>query len=156
MADLTKGGFQEVIDDPSVSVAIVTRVLFCQGKIYYDLLEKKEELKAVDTAIVRIEQLHPLPEKQIKKVLAKYKNAKEHFWVQEEPLNMGAWAYMLMNFTGAKLEPITRKPSGAPATGSSERSKSQQAYILNKAFLSSKFNTFKPKAKSKSRSQATT
>ena len=109
------------------------RILMCAGKIYYDLLEKREELKANDTAIVRVEQLHPLPEKEIEKVLQKYKGAREHFWVQEEPENMGAWPYMIMYFPH-ELKRICRPASGAPATGSSERSAMQQKTIVEEAF----------------------
>ena len=132
--ELSKGRFQEVIDDPTADPNNVERVIFCQGKIYYELLEKKEELKAGDVAVVRIEQLHPLPEGQIREVLAKYDRADRHLWVQEEPANMGAWHYMALNFPKVKLEGITRDGSGAPATGSSIRYAIQQKAIIEKAF----------------------
>ena len=109
-------------------------MIFCQGKIYYELLEKKEELRADKVAIVRIEQLHPLPEKQLNAVLERYANAKDHLWVQEEPMNMGAWGYLKLNWTSIKLECISRFISGAPATGSSVRWAIQQKAIVEQAF----------------------
>lgn len=132
--ELAKGSFQEVIDDATAKAADVETVILCQGKIHYDLLQRKEEEGRDDVALVRIEQLHPLPKTRIAEVLAKYKNAKRHLWVQEEPLNMGAWPYMNMYFDLVKLEAITRPPSAAPATGSAQRSALQQQYIIDTAF----------------------
>lgn len=137
MDELVNGKFQELIDDDYVKAAEVNKVIFCQGKIYYDLLAKQQELKATDIAIVRIEQLHPLPEKQILTVLDKYSNAKEHLWVQEEPENMGAWPNMVMYFPQVRLNGISRPASGAPATGSSKRSAAQQKDIVERAFRKS-------------------
>jgi len=133
LSDLTHGGFQELIDDTVVKAKDVRKVIFCQGKIYYDLLAKQEEAKAMDTALVRIEQLHPLPVDQIIAVLDKYSKAEPPVWVQEEPENMGAWPYLAMYFP-VRLEVIARPASGAPATGSSERSTAQQADIVARAF----------------------
>lgn len=141
--DLVKGGFQELIDDANAKPEQVERVVYCQGKVYYDLIAKRDELKNTDTAIVRVEQLHPLPVEQIEKVNARYKNAQEHVWVQEEPENMGAWPYMALHFP-VKLECISRHASGAPATGSSERSGIQQEKIVSEAF-----NRTSKKAKAK-------
>ncbi|MEX1131962.1 MAG: 2-oxoglutarate dehydrogenase E1 component [Flavobacteriales bacterium] len=138
--DLAKGRFQETIDDAKADPNKVSTVILCQGKIYYELLEKQQELSAEDTAIVRVEQLHPLPDKQLAAILEKYSNAERHLWVQEEPANMGAWAYMHMTFTehtvlsAYTLQRISRKASGAPATGSSVRFAMQQKYIIEKAF----------------------
>ncbi|HEY0978870.1 MAG TPA: 2-oxoglutarate dehydrogenase E1 component, partial [Flavobacteriales bacterium] len=138
--ELAKGRFQEVIDDANADADKVTTVILCQGKIFYELLEKQEELAAEDTAIVRVEQLHPLPEKQLAAVLRKYGNATRHFWVQEEPANMGAWMYMQSNFieheelSKFKLKRISRDASGAPATGSSVRWGIQQKAIVEQAF----------------------
>lgn len=138
--DLAKGRFQEVIDDAGADPKKVTTVVLCQGKIYYELLEKQQELGAEDTAIVRVEQLHPLPDKQLAAVLKKYSNSTRTLWVQEEPANMGAWMYMQMNFTehpvlsAYKLQRISRKASGAPATGSSVRWAMQQKSIIEEAF----------------------
>ncbi len=134
LEDLAKGRFQEVFDDATADPKKVDRVIFCQGKIYYELLEKKEELGADDVAIVRIEQLHPLPEKQLTALLKRYAGAKSHYWVQEEPANMGAWAYLTLNWTSVELECISRFTSGAPATGSSIRWAIQQKAIVEQAF----------------------
>src|SRR5690606_29853553 len=101
--DFHKGKrFQEVIDDAGVSgkqAKNVKRILFCSGKVYYGLHQKKEELKREDVAIVRIEQLYPLAETQIQKIIDKYKGA-EKFWVQEESMNMGAWSHLTVNYPG--------------------------------------------------------
>lgn len=138
--ELAKGRFQETFDDADADPKKVSTVILCQGKIYYELLEKQLELGAEDTAIVRIEQLHPLPDKQIIKILNRYTKAQRYLWVQEEPANMGAWSYIHMNFSehpvlsAYKLQRISRKASGAPATGSSVRFAMQQKYIIEKAF----------------------
>lgn len=127
--------FQEVIDDPAVTPAKlkkVKRAIFCTGKIYYDLLAKKEADKRDDVAIIRLEQLYPLAEKQIAKILKRYKNA-ETYWVQEEPYNMGAWSYIMLNYPN-QFTPITRKASASPATGFKKAHDQQQADIVEKAF----------------------
>lgn len=138
MADLTTGSFQEVIDDDAVNGSDVSRVIFCQGKVYYELLEKQREIKAYNTAVVRIEQIHPMPVDQLGAIVKKYDNASEFMWVQEEPRNMGAWPYMSMNFDMVPLKVICRPASGAPATGSSERSAAQQKEIVEQAFKRTK------------------
>ncbi|MCB9171161.1 MAG: 2-oxoglutarate dehydrogenase E1 component [Flavobacteriales bacterium] len=132
--ELAKGRFQEVIDDATADPKKVDTVVFCQGKIYYELLEKKEELDATGVALVRIEQLHPLPLKQLQAVLKRYAKASRHLWVQEEPENMGAWPYMNMYFKEVRLEAITRPASAAPATGSAQRSAAQQKAIIERTF----------------------
>ena len=138
--ELAKGRFHETFDDATADPKKVSTVILCQGKIYYELLEKQLELGAEDTAIVRIEQLHPFPDKQIAKILSRYTKAERYLWVQEEPANMGAWSYIHMTFSehpvlsSYKLQRISRKASGAPATGSSVRFAMQQKYIIEKAF----------------------
>ncbi len=132
--ELTKGGFQEVIDDSSIKKADkVKKVLFCSGKIYYDLLEKQEADKRDDVAIVRLEQLYPLAYKQVDAIVAKYKNAK-FAWVQEEPANMGAWVYMLSCYRNIDWELVSRKASASPATGYHKVHVKEQEAILDKAF----------------------
>jgi len=128
--DFTKGSFQEVIDDANVDTKNVKRVVLCSGKIYYDLLEGQQKKKTKDVAIVRMEQLHPFPEKQLNVVLKKYKGAKLT-WVQEEPANMGYWTYILRNMQGLDL--ISRKASASPATGYSKVHKAEQEKIVNQA-----------------------
>ena len=131
--ELATGAFQEVIDDETANAEKVTRVLFCSGKIYYELLEKKEELNAEEVAIVRLEQLDPLPRTQIAALQEKYANAK-WVWVQEEPANSGAWSHLLRKLRQVDLEIISRRASGAPATGSGQRHRIEQAKLIEKAF----------------------
>jgi 2-oxoglutarate dehydrogenase E1 component len=130
--DIIKGRFQEVIDDANTAKK-VSRILLCTGKIYYDLYEKKIADKRDDIAIVRLEQLHPLPEKQLAKVLEKYKGA-ETYWVQEEPKNQGYWTYLLRFDLFRSFNLISRKSSASPATGFSNVHKKEQADLLTKAF----------------------
>ena len=134
IADLSKGGFQEVIDDSIVNAKSVKRVVFCSGKVYYDLLERQAAEKEKDIAIVRIEQLYPFPKKQLNTITAKYKNADELIWLQEEPENMGAWSYLLRTWTNAKLKVIARAASASPATGSHKQHDKEQHALVEKAF----------------------
>jgi 2-oxoglutarate dehydrogenase E1 component len=133
VSDFTTGGFREVIDDADAKPAEIKRVLLCSGKIYYDLIEEKEKLKKTDVAVIRLEQLYPLPIKQLKALITKYKNADHWEWVQEEPSNMGALKFILENFTEIPLLKTSRPPSGSPATGSSSLHKIQQRKIVEKA-----------------------
>ncbi len=129
--------FQELYDDPEVGSATkakkVKRVLFCCGKVYYDLLQKKQADKRTDVAIVRVEQLYPFPKKGFEKLLTKYKSTKK-IWVQEEPENMGAWRYILAKYPGAGFEVVCRKASASPASGFKKVSDDQQAGIVEGAF----------------------
>ena len=143
--ELANGGFQELIDDASIDASKVSTVIFTQGKVHYELAEHREKNNITDTALVRIEQLHPLPADQMRAVIKKYAKAERYLWVQEEPLNMGAWSYMALNFNEVKWEVIARPASGAPATGSSKRSANQQIAIIEKAFRKST-TTVKEKA----------
>lgn len=133
--EMAKGSFQEVIDDVTAKVKEVDTVVFCTGKFYYDLLAKQEETGGADNiAIVRVEQLYPLPQKQLDTIISKYKNAKNYIWAQEEPENMGAWTHMLRHFTSVKLTPVTLAESGAPATGSSKAHAVRHNDIINRVF----------------------
>ena len=143
--ELTTGGFQELIDDANADADKVKTVIFTQGKIWYDLAEHREKNGITDTALVRVEQLHPLPADQMRAVIKKYAKAERYLWVQEEPLNMGAWSYIALHFNDVKWEVIARLASGAPATGSSKRSANQQIAIIEKAFAKSS-STAKVKA----------
>jgi len=132
--DFTKGKFQEVIGDVFADKAKVKKVLLCSGKVYFDLLERQEKDGRKDVAIVRIEQLHPLPLKQIEAELAKYKSA-ELYFVQEEPENMGCWSYIIREFGWARFKGlIARKKSASPATGFLKVHVEEQAALVNKAF----------------------
>ena len=137
LEEFTQGKFQEVINDANVKANEVTRVLFCSGKIYYELLEKQQNDKIKNVAIVRVEQLYPLPLQQMEAVFNGYKNAAEALWVQEEPENMGAWPYLLRKVRKTSfndIEVISRKESSSTATGFAKQHADQQAYILAKAF----------------------
>ncbi|WP_293947061.1 MULTISPECIES: 2-oxoglutarate dehydrogenase E1 component [unclassified Sphingobacterium] len=137
LKDFTEGVFQEVIDDANVAAKDVKRVLFCSGKVYYDLLEKQEADKRKDVAIVRIEQLFPIPAEQLKAIRKKYNKAKEFVWVQEENENMGAWSYYCRKLMGTDIAFtgfVARKESGSTATGYMKQHVAQQAAILNKSF----------------------
>lgn len=131
--DFTTGSFVEVLDDPNVSAKDVKRVILCAGKIYYDLAEAQQKKKTKDTAIVRFEQLFPFPDKQLKAVLKKYKDAKL-VWAQEEPANMGALSYIQRMMPKYGLEFVSRKASASPATGYSKVHKVEQDKIVNQAF----------------------
>ena len=128
--DFTKGSFQEVIDDVNVNAKDVKKVVLCTGKVFYDLLEGQTKKKNKDVAIVRMEQLHPFPEKQLNAILKKYKGAKL-VWTQEEPANMGYWSFILRYMTG--LELISRKASASPATGYSKVHKAEQEKIVSQS-----------------------
>ena len=136
LSEFTKGNFQEVIDDSFVKAADVKRVLFCSGKVYYDLLEKQQNDQRKDVAIVRLEQLYPLPYTQLEGIKSKYKNASELIWVQEEPENMGAWPYLSRKFrkSAFDFDLISRKESSSTATGYAKQHAAQQLYIISSAF----------------------
>jgi 2-oxoglutarate dehydrogenase E1 component len=133
--ELANGSFQTVIDDSEVKTSNVKSLVFVTGKFYYDLLEKREELERDDVALVRIEQLFPLPTTQMKEIIKKYKNADDIVWAQEEPKNMGAYSHMLMHFEEARnFRVCSRKMYAAPAAGSSVRSKSRHMRVIESVF----------------------
>jgi 2-oxoglutarate dehydrogenase E1 component len=116
--EMAKGSFQEVIDDSAAKVASIDTVVFCSGKFYYEMKVKAQELGVENMAFVRIEQLYPLPQKQIEAVIGKYKNAKNILWAQEEPANMGAWTYIAMSMRSIPFVGICRNATAAAAEGS--------------------------------------
>jgi 2-oxoglutarate dehydrogenase E1 component len=124
----------DVIDDDDVDTAEVRRVVFCSGKVYYDLLQRKQELQARDVALVRIEQLHPFPLKQIKAILRKYKKNMLTLFVQEEPENMGPWRYVRHMTGDMDITPVARLASGSPATGLTSMHRQVQEEIITKVF----------------------
>lgn len=132
ITDLSSGGFKEVIDDSDVSNT-VRKVLFCSGKMYYDLLAKKAESVVNDIAVVRIEQLYPLPEWQLKDIFNKYKGA-DFAWVQEEPMNQGAWLHLHRYEFPIKLSYYGRKSSASPASGFKKTHDKEQKEIVDAAF----------------------
>jgi 2-oxoglutarate dehydrogenase E1 component len=135
LEDFTNAKFQEVIDDKAAKASEVKRVLVCSGKIYYDLLEEKENNNRKDVAVVRLEQMYPVPYEQLDEIKDKYKNA-EFLWVQEEPENMGAWPFIcrVLRKSGFNFDVISRKPSSSPATGFAKQHIAEQAAIISKAF----------------------
>ncbi len=133
LEEFTKDGFKEVIDDDFVDTKKVKRVLLCSGKIYYELRERQQLDNRKDIAIVRVEQLYPMPEKQLTQIYTKYKNA-NFCWVQEEPKNMGAWLYLLRWDNNMHLKRISRESSASPATGFSKVHATEQLAIINAAF----------------------
>ena len=116
--DLSKGGFQELIDDASAKVSLVDTVVFCSGKFYYEMKEKAIEYGVENMAFVRLEQLYPLPKKQIDGILVKYKGVKNILWAQEEPANMGAWTHIAMSMREIPFVGICRNGTAAAAEGS--------------------------------------
>jgi 2-oxoglutarate dehydrogenase E1 component len=131
----TGNGFKELIDDATfTSGKGVKRVILCTGKIYFDLIAKRKDLgKEKEFAIVRLEQLYPLPSDQIDAVIEKYKGA-ELMWVQEEPGNMGAWQYILSFLYKQGIQLTSRKTSASPATGFKKQHDLEQEAVLEKAF----------------------
>jgi len=134
LSEMSKGGFREVMDDVTADPKKVRTIAFCQGKIFYELIQKKKELGIEEVAIVRLEQLHPLPKKQIDAIILKYDKAEERIWVQEEPWNMGAWAYLLTTWRENDLKFVGRSASGSPASGSQKRFEIRQNKIINSVF----------------------
>lgn len=148
VADLATGGFQEVIDDSDADVKKVKTLVFCTGKFYYDLLAAQEEKKRDDIALVRVEQLFPVPAEQMKEIIKKYKNADDVVWAQEEPRNMGAWSHFLMHFSEArKFRVASRRFYASPAAGSAVRSKKRHQQIIEYVFDKSKDNMTRPTTK---------
>ncbi len=136
LSEFTEGGFRELIDDQTAKPQDVKRVLFCTGKVYYDLLEKQTTDQRKDVAIVRLEQIYPLPLEQMEAVYAKYTKAKRYFWVQEEPENMGAWPFLSRKLRNSvfNIDCISREESGSTATGYAKLHIAQQLQIVSKAF----------------------
>ncbi len=143
IADLTSGGFLPVIDDREVSdPASVNRVVLCSGKVYYDLIEARKKADVSGVAIVRIEQFYPFPLTRLREVLARYPQAKQLVWAQEEPKNMGGWTFVQERLE--KLVPICERPiyvgrvaSASPATGSYAIHQAEQAKLVNEALTAS-------------------
>lgn len=133
--DLVKGRFQEVIDDADVKANDVDTLMFCSGKIFYEYQEKRKSYGEFNNiALVRIEQMYPFPDKQLKAIVAKYKKADKYFWIQEEPENMGAWSFMLRKFRDVKLDVISIPESASPATGSYKRHEARTKALFDKIF----------------------
>jgi 2-oxoglutarate dehydrogenase E1 component len=147
--ELTTGAFQEVIGDAQVLGNNVTRILLCTGKVYYDLLNKREELGRTDVAIIRLEQVYPWPLQQLQDVLRRYSDMADLFWVQEEPENMGAWYFIegqmqsIINPRKAagtsrrQLGFVGRPAAASPAAGPHKVHSDQQEALVAEAFAAS-------------------
>ncbi len=134
MSEFTNGGFKELIDDSSITDATtITKVLLCSGKIYFDLAERQQKENKTGIAIVRLEQIYPLPQKQLDELYKKYGKA-IWYWVQEEPLNMGAATFLRMNLKTINFYIISRQPSASTATGYAKIHAKEQAQIIDTAF----------------------
>jgi 2-oxoglutarate dehydrogenase E1 component len=139
--ELATGKFQRIIPDETSNPAAskIKRVLLCSGKIYFELAEQREKMKRDDVAIVRVEQLYPLPAELLQSTLAPYREGTPVFWVQEEPENMGAWYEFRVRF-GDRLfgrwpfAGISRPASASPACGSANAHKREQAALIAQAF----------------------
>ncbi|NNL83698.1 MAG: 2-oxoglutarate dehydrogenase E1 component [Winogradskyella sp.] len=139
--EFANGCFQMLIDDDTIKPKDVKTLVFVTGKFYYDLLEERENLNRADVALVRIEQLFPLPVKEIRAILKKYKHTDDIVWAQEEPRNMGAYSHMMMHLEESKsFRAATRRPYSAPAAGSSMRSKMRHQQVIDFVFDKTKNN----------------
>jgi 2-oxoglutarate dehydrogenase E1 component len=139
LRDFTAGQFQEVIDDSTVRADKVTRVLFCSGKVYFDLVAGREKHKAENVAIVRTEMMYPFPQAQVEALLKKYPSNAEIYWVQEEPRNMGPWRFMLecmqpLLSPKRTLHYAGRTESASPAAGTMKRHEQEQNDLVSDAF----------------------
>ncbi|MCX5204265.1 multifunctional oxoglutarate decarboxylase/oxoglutarate dehydrogenase thiamine pyrophosphate-binding subunit/dihydrolipoyllysine-residue succinyltransferase subunit [Streptomyces sp. NBC_00237] len=145
--EFTTGGFRPVIGDASVDASAVRKVVFCAGKVYYDLDAERQKRGATDTAIIRLERLYPLPGAELQAEIAKYPNAEKYLWAQEEPANQGAWPFIALNLIdhldlavgadiphGERLRRISRPHSSSPAVGSAKRHQAEQQALVNEVF----------------------
>ena len=139
--DFTSGSFKTLIGDEVVQPAKAKKLVFCSGKFYYDLLKQREDGKRDDVALVRLEQLFPLPVEEIRAQLAKYDKVSDVVWAQEEPRNMGTWSHLLLHLPeAANFRPATRRFYGAPAAGSAARSAKRHQEVIDYVFDETKDN----------------
>jgi 2-oxoglutarate dehydrogenase E1 component len=145
--EFTSGSFRPVIGDASAEPSAVRKVVFCAGKVYYDLEAERQKRGVTDTAIIRLERLYPLPGAQLQAEIAKYPNAEKYIWAQEEPANQGAWPFIALNLIdhldlavgadiphGERLRRISRPHSSSPAVGSAKRHQAEQMQLVNEVF----------------------
>ncbi|MFE9994106.1 multifunctional oxoglutarate decarboxylase/oxoglutarate dehydrogenase thiamine pyrophosphate-binding subunit/dihydrolipoyllysine-residue succinyltransferase subunit [Streptomyces avermitilis] len=150
--EFTTGAFRPVIGDDTVDAAAVRKVVFCAGKLYYDLEAERKKRGATDaaaaeTAIIRLERLYPLPGAELQAEIAKYPNAEKYLWAQEEPANQGAWPFIALNLIdhldlavgadvphGERLRRISRPHSSSPAVGSAKRHQAEQEQLVREVF----------------------
>ncbi|MES2588055.1 MAG: 2-oxoglutarate dehydrogenase E1 component [Bacteroidota bacterium] len=132
--EMAKGCFQEILDDKIENKNAIDTVVFCSGKFYYEMKVKAKELGVDNMAFVRIEQLYPLPQKQIEAVIASYKNAKNIVWAQEEPANMGAWTHIAMSLRHIPFIGVMRRSSAAAAEGSKKLHEKRLKLLFQEVF----------------------
>ncbi|MFF8473697.1 multifunctional oxoglutarate decarboxylase/oxoglutarate dehydrogenase thiamine pyrophosphate-binding subunit/dihydrolipoyllysine-residue succinyltransferase subunit [Streptomyces sp. NPDC015414] len=145
--EFTSGEFRPVIGDSTVDPAAVRKVVFCAGKVYYDLEAERQKRGATDTAIIRIERLYPLPGAELQAEVNKYPNAEKYLWTQEEPANQGAWPFIALNLidhldlavgadipAGERLRRISRPHGSSPAVGSAKRHQAEQEQLVREVF----------------------
>ncbi|PIF06139.1 MAG: 2-oxoglutarate dehydrogenase E1 component [Draconibacterium sp.] len=134
ISDLAKGRFMEIIDDQMADAEQIRKVVFTSGRLYYDLEKHKEENGITDVAIVRMEQIYPIPNKAINKILKKYKRSETLIWAQDEPENMGAWPFINRKLGCLGFKVVSRKESASPAVGLMEKHRQGLAEILQSVF----------------------
>jgi 2-oxoglutarate dehydrogenase E1 component len=142
VADFTTGTFQPVLRDPGIGGSplradAVRRVVLCTGKVFYDLVQARAARGITDTALIRVEQLYPMPVQELRSALGGYPNAEDFAWVQEEPANQGAWTFVALNLLehldGVRLRRISRPAAAAPAGGSTKAHDVEQAALIEAA-----------------------
>ncbi|CAL9532452.1 multifunctional oxoglutarate decarboxylase/oxoglutarate dehydrogenase thiamine pyrophosphate-binding subunit/dihydrolipoyllysine-residue succinyltransferase subunit [Streptomyces sp. NPDC101145] len=147
LEEFTTGSFRPVIGDTTADPAAVRKVVFCSGKVYYDLEAERQKRGVTDTAIIRLERLYPLPGAELQAEIAKYSGAEKYIWAQEEPANQGAWPFIALNLIdhldlavgadipqGERLRRISRPHSSSPAVGSAKRHQAEQIQLVNEVF----------------------
>jgi 2-oxoglutarate dehydrogenase E1 component len=159
VTDFSTGTFQPVMRDPGTGGTplrpeAVRRVLLCTGKVYYDLLQARADRGITDTALVRVEQLYPMPVDELRAALAEYPNAEDFAWVQEEPANQGAWSFVALNLLehldGVRLRRISRPAAAAPAGGSTKAHDVEQAALIEAALPGPRSELASPAGSAKS------
>ena len=137
LKDFTEGKFKRVISENLKDVSKIKTLIFCTGKFYFDILTERNKIKRYDIAIIRVEQIFPLPTDELNLEIKKYKNVKDLVWAQEEPKNMGAWSYLLLHYDKAKLFRVASRPfSDSPASGSTARFNKRHRKVLSEIFKS--------------------
>jgi 2-oxoglutarate dehydrogenase E1 component len=139
--EFTTGSFQPIILENEIPVKNTKTLVFCTGKFYYDLIDEREKQGRDDVAIIRLEQLFPLPKNEIENILADYAHVSDVVWAQEEPRNMGAWSHLLLHLPAAQqFRVASRRFYGTPAAGSATRFKRRHQQVLDYVFDRSKNN----------------
>ncbi len=146
LKEFSTGHFRTVIGDDKIGPKEAKKLVFCTGKFYYDLLKEREERGINDVALVRVEQLFPLPIAAIQEQLAAYKNTEDVVWAQEEPRNMGTWSHLLLHMPGIdRFRPVSRRFYATPAAGSATRSAKRHKGVIDYVFDTSKDNFIRTK-----------